>query len=72
MKDQITSEYYVETWICGNKTHVINELYNLLYSKNVSKKLEYNFIIKEFIKYDKDIATQIIDRLTHKRIKGIS
>ena len=72
MKNQITSKYYVETWICGNKTNVIDELYALLYSKSSGNKIQYNFIIEEFIKYDKDIALQIINRLTDKKIKTIS
>ena len=63
LEDELTAKYYLETWINGNKSHVINHLSDLFKSKNYSDKMDYNEIIQEFIAYDPKLAIQIIDRV---------
>ena len=58
--------YYVHTWLCGNKTHVIVTLARLLTSRSIGARIEYNHILEKFIEYDSDLALTIIDRVNHK------
>ena len=60
------SEYYVETWINGNKTHVIVTLARLLTSRSIGARIQYNHILEKFIEYDSDLALTIIDRVNYK------
>ena len=58
--------YYVETWINGNKTHVIKTLAYLLTSRSIGARIQYNHILEKFIEYDSDLALTIIDRVNYK------
>ena len=58
--------YYVETWINGNKTHVIKTLARLLTSRSIGARIQYNHILEKFIEHDSDLALTIIDRVNHK------
>jgi len=58
--------YYVETWINGNKTHVIKTLARLLTSRSIGARIQYNHILEKFIEYDSDLALTIIDRVNYK------
>ena len=60
------AEYYVHTWLCGNKTHVIATLTRLLTSSSISDKIDYNNILEKFIAHDSDLALNIIDRVLNK------
>ena len=63
LEDELTAKYYVETWINGNKSHVINHLSDLFKSKNYSDKMDYNEILQEFIAYDPKLAIWVIDKI---------
>lgn len=69
LEDELTAKYYVETWINGNKSHVINHLSNLFKSKNYSDKMDYNEILQEFIAYDSRLAIRIIDKVIYHEYK---
>ena len=58
--------YYVETWINGNKTHVIKTLARLLTSRSIGARIQYNHILEKFIEYDSNLALTIIDRVNYK------
>ena len=58
--------YYVETWINGNKAHVITTLAGLLTSRSIGARIQYNHILEKFIEYDSDLALTIIDRVNYK------
>ena len=58
--------YYVETWINGNKTHVITTLASLLTSRSIGARIEYNHILEKFIEHDYSLALTIIDRVNYK------
>ena len=60
------SEYYVETWINGNKNHVIVTLASLLASRSIGARIEYNHILEKFIEHDSDLALTIINRVNYK------
>ena len=63
IEEELPAKYYVETWINGNKSHVINHLSDLFKSKNYSDKMDYNEILQEFIAYDPELAIWIIDKI---------
>ena len=58
--------YYVHTWLCGNKNHVIKTLVYLLTSNSIANRIEYNHILEKFIEHDSDLALTIIDRVLNK------
>ncbi len=58
--------YYVHTWLCGNKNHVIKTLVHLLTSGSIANRIEYNHILEKFIAHDSDLALNIIDRVLNK------
>lgn len=58
--------YYVHTWLCGNKTHVITTLARLLESDSIANRIEYTTILSKFIEHDSDLALTIIDRVLNK------
>ena len=58
--------YYVETWINGNKNHVIKTLASLLTSRSIGARIQYNHILEKFIEYDSYLALTIIDRVNYK------
>lgn len=58
--------YYVHTWLCGNKTHVIATLARLLVSNSIANRIEYNNILSKFIEHDSDLALTIIDKVLNK------
>lgn len=58
--------YYVETWINGNKNHVITTLARLLASDSIANRIEYTNILCKFIEHDSDLALIIIDRVLNK------
>jgi hypothetical protein len=58
--------YYIHTWLCGNKNHVIATLTRLLTSSSISDKIDYNNILEKFIAHDSDLALNIIDRVLNK------
>ena len=58
--------YYVDTWLCGNKTHVITTLAHLLTSRSIGARILYNHILEKFIEQDSDLALTIIDRVNYK------
>ena len=58
--------YYVHTWLCGNKTHVIVTLARLLTSRSIGARIQYNHILEKFIEYDSNLALTIIDRVNYK------
>ena len=60
------SEYYVETWINGNKNHVIVTLASLLASRSIGARIEYNYILEKFIEHDSDLALIVIHNVNHK------
>ena len=60
------STYYVHTWLCGNKNHVIKTLVHLLTSDSIANRIEYNHILEKFIEQDSDLALTIIDRVNYK------
>ena len=60
------AEYYVETWINGNKNHVIKTLVHLLTSNSMANRLDYTNILSKFIAYDSDLALTVIDRVQNK------
>ena len=59
-------EYYLNTWLCGNKTHVIMTLARLLVSSSVANGLDYTNILSKFIEYDSDLALTLIDKVKNK------
>ena len=61
--------YYVETWINGNKNHVIKTLVYLLTSDSIANRIDYTNILSKFIAYDSDLALTIIDRVLNKIIE---
>lgn len=58
--------YYVHTWLCGNKNHVIATLARLLASDSIANRIEYTNILSKFIEHDSDLALTIIDRVLNK------
>ena len=58
--------YYVETWINGNKNHVIKTLAYLLTSDSIANRIDYTNILSKFIAYDSDLALTVIDRVLNK------
>jgi hypothetical protein len=58
--------YYVHTWLCGNKSHVIATLARLLASDSIANRIEYTNILSKFIEHDSDLALTIIDRVLNK------
>jgi len=58
--------YYVHTWLCGNKNHVIATLVRLLESGSIANRIEYTNILSKFIEHDSDLALTIIDRVLNK------
>ncbi len=60
------AEYYLHTWLCGNKTHVIVTLARLLTSRSIGARIEYNHILEKFIEHDYNLALTIIDRVNYK------
>ena len=58
--------YYVHTWLCGNKNHVIKTLAYLLTSDSIANRIDYTNILSKFIAYDSDLALTIINRVNYK------
>lgn len=61
-----SAEYYLNTWINGNKSHVIDTLSKLLVNKSRGSIIEYNCIIKEFTNYDSELTLNVINRVNSK------
>ncbi len=68
MSEMVTekAEYYVNTWVNGNKTHVIVTLARLLTSRSIGARIEYNHILEKFIEYDSNLALIVIHNVNHK------
>ena len=55
---ELTSEYYIESFICGNKMHVASEL-------KLLKDNYLNIFLELFIELPKDIQSFVLNRINN-------